>query len=110
MATLNKVKAVSATLGAGVADTITLSDSDIKRIRVILRSGTGPLTVTWNPGSALVLTPTSLGDNCYVVPSTSVPLDIWLGKAAGQSGVTIGVISATADAYTVEGHTHILGR
>lgn len=94
-----------ATLGAGTVDSIALSGPDISRLVVMMRSGTGPLWVTWaygtTPGN--VADPSASADNTYVVPSASLPLTIDLPRMCGQNGVTVKVLSATADVYSVMG-------
>jgi hypothetical protein len=93
------------TLGAGAADTVTLTDWRISGVRVTMRSGTGPL---WFTIANLVAAPTAVAaaDETYSVMGTgnANAREIEFPKKLGRGNtLTMSIISATADVVSVEG-------
>lgn len=89
--------AKSQTLGAGVADTVTLQWAG-RRIAVQNRDATAVISVTL--GGPNVAAPTALGDDTYTVAPNSTLLLPYPVVSMGQQ-VTVKLISAGAPAYSV---------
>jgi hypothetical protein len=105
MASRTGVLTCHATLGAGAADDVTLSDPRISCVEVILRSGTGPLWVTFATGGVAATVPVAAAAETFAVVGTGNAnrLYIELPQKIGPAGIKLGVLSATADTYSVHG-------
>lgn len=96
MATYTGKRIVSATLAAGVVDTITF-DADYTSVEILSRDGAAEIYATVDTN----LTPTVGGANCDVLPAVIGSLTI---DASGYgSPTTLQLISSGTPAYTVKG-------
>jgi hypothetical protein len=108
MADFTVVRAKSASLAAGAVDNITLS-CNTKSIEIINRDATNPISITVGPNVAAAdprypATPTSLGDNCLVVPPGRSLVVRWPGTPMNPPAAIVRLVGPSATIpYTVQG-------
>jgi hypothetical protein len=104
MANYSALTAKHAILGAGVADTVTLTGDGWRSLVVVNRDTTAAniLTVSYD-GTANPATPTALADNFRVVRSGErVVIDRREGGTGSPQDVVVRIVSATASPFSVE--------
>lgn len=105
MASYTVVKAKTATLGAGVADSVTVTGK-YRRIRIVNHHATGRISFTMGAGGAPTAA-TADGDDTMVVPAnaTVVPYDDATANSVAvtveDTDIVFSLISATACPYSV---------
>jgi hypothetical protein len=101
MAAYTAATAKSQTLGAGVLDSVALSDSG-RSIEVFNLSATNPIYFRTGATVADIVNPTVAGDNCTVVAPNSSTKVAYPTTASGLNGCAVKLISTGAQAYTVQ--------
>ena len=98
MANYSGIMAMHQTLGASTVDNVSLSHPGISSITIVNRTGTSEIYVNVASGTVAPTAPTVGGANCWVIPAAICSLTI-----PSSGPVVVGLISAGAMTYSVEG-------